>query len=498
MSNFNTLFLKPLLERKDSIKDAICINKKVYNYAQLFDRVDHILSLLVCIPDKYVGIYAVDSVETYASIVALWMCGKTYVPLNPNQPKERHNEVIDSVGLKHVLSSDSKYASSIGAKTIYTGNCANSTYCRKTDLEIKNVSDDELAYILFTSGSTGKPKGVQISRENVAAFIESINDIGLDITEEDRCLQPFDLTFDFSVSSYVIPLAKGACFYTIPNKAVKFTYIVDLLDDYKLTVLQMVPSMVRNMLPYMEEIDISSVRYNILCGEALYTNTIQDWHKWNSEMVTYNMYGPTEDTVFCTYYLINKANINCMHHSNNIVSIGTTFKNNRLCLLDDNGNLVETANVEGELCLCGLQLTSGYWKNDKENIEKFFELDGKRYYRSGDLCFYDERGNLMYVCRKDSQVKINGFRVELGEIESLYKEISGKFSIVIPYANKQNNTELAIVIEGSEYDYTEHKKFLASKLPKYELPVMWVFMKSFPLNLNGKIDRKKIINSITL
>ena len=140
MSNFNTLFLKPLLERKDSIKDAICINKKVYNYAQLFDRVDHILSLLVCIPDKYVGIYAVDSVETYASIVALWMCGKTYVPLNPNQPKERHNEVIDSVGLKHVLSSDSKYASSIGAKTIYTGNCANSTYCRKTDLEIKNVS----------------------------------------------------------------------------------------------------------------------------------------------------------------------------------------------------------------------------------------------------------------------------------------------------------------------------------------------------------------------
>ena len=498
MGLFKELFLLPISKFKNSRKTAVFIYGESYSYTQFFDRVDHIICLVKDLPDKYVGLYAVDNILTYASIVGLWSCGKSYVPLNPVQPVERHNEAIDSVGLKHILSCDKKYKSEKDAEIIYT-EADFSDYHRMTDLTPVDVPDTELAYILFTSGSTGKPKGVPITRGNLAAFIDSMNNIGLDITSEDKCLQPFDLTFDFSVSSYVIPLVKGACIYTIPNKATKFTYIAELLEEHHLTVLQMVPSMIRNLLPYMDEVDVSSVRYNILCGEALTGKVIRPWHEANPKMVSYNMYGPTEDTVFCTYYLVNKSNINNLLAANDIVSIGKTFKNNEALLMDDDNKEITKANIEGELCLCGEQLTPGYWKNEKENADKFFKKDGKRYYRSGDICYYAEDGNLMYVSRKDFQVKINGFRVELGEIENRYAAISGgKYSVVLPFTNQQGNTELAIVIEGKEYDYKEHQTALSNALPAYEVPARWLFIRSIPLNQNGKVDRKAIRKEFNL
>lgn len=168
-------------------------------------------------------------------------------------------------------------------------------------------------------------------------------------------------------------------------------------------------------------------------------------------------------------------------------------------LLDENDKVISVPNQEGELCLSGPQLTPGYWEDDKENTEKFLLVDGVRYYRSGDMCYYAEDGNLMYVSRKDFQVKINGFRVELGEIENRYAAISGgKYAVVMPFVNEQGNTELAIIIEGKEYDYHEHRAALTNELPAYEVPNKWLFIRSIPLNQNGKVDRKKIKETFNL
>lgn len=489
-----------MFEFRDSDKTAFCIADKEYSYRQLFDYVEQIYGEISKADDNLIGLYATDDIRTYASILALWLCGKTYVPLNPTQPKERHAEVIDSVHTHTILSADAKYTTPVNGVNVLATNCfSHVNYERKGIMQIAEVSDDTLAYIIFTSGSTGKPKGVQLTRGNVAHFIDSMNHIGLNITSADRCLKPFDLTFDFSVSSYVIPLAKGSSVYTVPNRAVKFTYIAGLLEEYKLTVLQMVPSMIRNLLPYFDEVELGSVRYNILCGEALTGKVITPWHQANPNMVSYNMYGPTEDTVFCTYYFINKDNMCCPKSANDIVSIGKTFKNNGLLLLDENDKVITEANKEGELCLCGPQLTPGYWENDKENAEKFLMIDDVCYYRSGDMCYYAEDGNLMYVSRKDFQVKINGFRVELGEIENRYAAISGgKYAVVMPFVNEQGNTELAIVIEGKEYDYKEHRAVLANELPAYEVPNKWLFIRTIPLNQNGKVDRKAIKSTLNL
>lgn len=499
MVSFKEIFLNPFLRRSKKNDMAFFINGVGYSYAEVYSLVGQICQLLDEVSESNICLYATDDIRSYASILALWFQGKAYVPLNPNQPKERHIESIVSAGAHYILSADSKYECDLeGVEVISTSRLSCKKDEREGSIELVDVDESELAYILFTSGSTGKPKGVPITRGDVAAFIDSMNNIGLDIISEDRCLQPFDLTFDFSVSSYVIPLVKGAAIYTIPNKATKFTYIAELLEEHHLTVLQMVPSMIRNLLPYMDEVDLSSVRYNILCGEALTGKVITAWHKGNPDMVSYNMYGPTEDTVFCTYYLINKENVKNLLAANDIISIGKTFKNSGILLLDDDNKKIAIPNVEGELCLCGDQLTPGYWKNDKENAENFFVRDGTRYYRSGDMCYYAEDGNLMYVSRKDFQVKINGYRVELGEIENVYSEVAKRYAVVLPYQNAQGNTELAIVIEGKEYDYKEHQTSMSSKLTKYMMPSKWLFIRSIPLNQNGKVDRKAIRETFNL
>ena len=497
MNQFNKQFIQKLAELRGSDKIAFHINGISYSYKTLLDIAAEIQEFLPNNLDDIIGLYATDDIRTYASILALWFAGKAYVPLNPRQPRERHYEILKSINAKYLISSDPTYTVE-SINIIYTNDILPSAIGEKP-ISIKETPDSSLAYILFTSGSTGKPKGVQITKGNVAAFIDSVDNIGLNITENDRCLQPFDLTFDFSVSSYVIPLVKGASIYTIPLKATKFTYIAQLLEDHHLTVLQMVPSMIRNLLPYLDEVDLSSVRYNILCGEALTGKVIKAWHCANEDMVSYNMYGPTEDTVFCTYYLINKMNIANPLSNNDIISIGKTFKNNTVILVDDEQGQISTPEKIGELCLCGEQLTPGYWRNPKENEAKFFVLGGQRYYRTGDLCSFDKSGNLMFVSRKDFQVKINGFRVELEEIENQFFKISGgKFSVVIPYTNEQGNTELAIIIEGREYDTSDHKAEIAKVLPAYEVPNRFLFMKSIPLNQNGKIDRKKIKENFNL
>lgn len=494
---FRTQFLDVLLSLRHSSAVSFHINDKDYTYYELINIADQINLILRDCDSETIALYATDDIRTYASILALWFAGKAYVPLNPRQPRERHNEILKSINAKCLLSADPEYSvesiNVIYTNEIYPSDTGNNS------IAVKETPDSSLAYILFTSGSTGKPKGVQITRGNVAAFIDSMDNIGLNITEKDRCLQPFDLTFDFSVSSYVIPLVKGASIYTIPLKATKFTYIAQLLEDHHLTVLQMVPSMIRNLLPYLDEVDLSSVRYNILCGEALTGKVIKAWHCANEDMVSYNMYGPTEDTVFCTYYLIDKSNIADPLSNNDIISIGKTFKNNSVVLIDDEQNPITPSDRIGELCLSGKQLTPGYWNNQTENEAKFFYLGNSRYYRTGDLCFFDKNGNLMFVSRKDFQIKINGFRVELEEIENQFFKISGgRFSVVVPYTNDQGNTELAIVIEGKEYDTSLHKAELANILPAYEVPNRFLFMQTIPLNQNGKIDRKKIKGNFNL
>jgi amino acid adenylation domain-containing protein len=358
----------------------------------------------------------------------------------------------------------------------------------------KTVEDEEIAYILFTSGSTGKPKGVPITRANLSAFIGSFLKTGFDITNFDRCLQCFDLTFDVSVQAFLIPLLSGACVYTIPHDQIKYSYVYGLLTDHKLTFGVMAPSMLRYLRPYFDELDVQSMKYFIITAEASQVTLMQEWSKCIPNAEIFNFYGPTETTIYCTYYKFNRDAPN--KHLNGMLSIGKAMSNLTALILDETGN-VTGINESGELCISGSQLTPGYWKNPQKSSESFFEkiLNGtpKRFYRTGDSCFIDNEGDIMYAGRLDYQVKIQGYRIELGEIEYHAREfLNGRNAIATSFENHSGNIELALFVEGELTELNLLLEYLKSKMPYYMVPTKLIPTRNFPLNSNGKIDRRKL------
>lgn len=480
-----------------SERNAFCINEQFCTYQDFGKYISKIRKAIIDrkFETTNVGLVANDDVETYASIFALWLEGKSYVPLHPNQPLDRCNDIISQVQADLVLDSSiqSKYSDEIVIKTSaleYSEQC----------LELVEHSDDVLAYILFTSGSTGKPKGVKINRKNIGAFMSAFWETGININENDRCLQCFDLTFDVSVESYLVPLTRGACVFTIPHEQIKYSYVYGLLIEHKLTFGAMAPSMLRYLRPYFDEIDVDSMRYCIVTAEASPIDLIQEWSKCIPNADIYDFYGPTEATIYCTYYKIPKTSE--IKTLNGMLSIGKELKGICAIIIDENEKIL-SAGEKGELCISGAQLTEGYWNCPQIDTEVFFtkKYDGelRRFYHTGDLCYYDHDGNIMYSGRLDFQAKIQGYRVELGEIEFHAREcLHGPNAIAIAFENKTGNAEIALFVEDKLVDANILLEYLKSKIPYYMVPTKILLNNEFPLNSNGKIDRKMLKKLITL
>lgn len=477
----------------NSKSNAFYIGDEYYSYHQLLTAVSKIRGAIqkqVSENQKLVGLVTNDDLETYASIIALWFEGKAYVPLNSNSPETRNRQILKITDTDNVIDSSDR--------SLYVDfNLVNSKKIENTigDLPIKEVSGNQLAYILFTSGSTGVPKGVPITINNLDSFVNAIEkDPDFNITNRDRCLQMFELTFDMSVVSYLLPLLSGACVFTLPPNSIKYFYVFKLIKEKKLTVLTLVASIIHYLRPYFSEINASDVKYCSFAGGALYKDIASEWSKCIPEGRIFNYYGPTETTIYSGYYPYDRVGND--KSSNGIISIGTPMGDMKYMVADDNNEEVPDG-VTGELCIAGGQVMPGYWKNENRNKLCFFTIKENdkeiRFYKSGDLCYKDEEGDYMYVGRADFQVKIRGYRVELAEIEHHAKTITGKVNIVaLDIVNKLGNAELALAIEGEDFETSEMVAYLKSKIPDYMVPGHIKIIKEFPHNLNGKIDRKKL------
>lgn len=470
-----------------SNRNAFCINEQFFSYEQFGQCVSSIrcqLSKTVYSNNK-VGLVINDDLETYASIIAIWLEGDCYVPLHPNWPLERCMDICEQVELDLILDS-SKVTKYEYVQVISTADLRYANNCLEPKM---GVSDDELAYILFTSGSTGKPKGVQLSRKNLASFVDAFF-TEYSIDKNDKCLQCFDLSFDLSIMSYLIPLLRGACVYTVPSGVIKYIYIGGLIEDEGLTVALMAPSTIKYLKPYFDEIDCSSLRYSMFCGEALPLDITKEWANCALNATIDNVYGPTEDTIFCSIYRYDREGENKTY--NGILSIGKPMKDCGMEIFDEKLEKCPVG-IMGELCLSGPQLTVGYHKNEEKNKEAFFEKDGTLWYRSGDLCYKDSDGDIMYSGRLDHQAKIQGFRVEMGEIEYHAREFLGDINVVcVAFDNKENITEIAMFIEKSEFKPDEMMAYLRTKMPSYMIPTRLFFVPTFPLNANDKTDKVKL------
>ncbi|HSH67568.1 MAG TPA: AMP-binding protein, partial [Bacteroidia bacterium] len=329
---------------------------------------------------------------------------------------------------------------------------------------------------------------------NLTGFMKAFEQMDFKMTEKDKCLQMFEMTFDLSVVSYLFPLLYGACIYTIPKGKIKFNYIFELMDEEKLTFALMVPSILQYLRPYFDEMNFPDLKYSLFCGEALSLEITEEWGKCVPNAQIINFYGPTEDTIYCTYYVYNRKGENKTH--NGILSIGKAMEGTTTIAIDEH-NKILPAGTNGQLCLGGVQLTPGYWNNEEKNKEAFFytEYKGKhtRFYKTGDLCRFDEEGDILYLGRLDHQVKIQGFRIELAEIEFHVKSFLGKTNAVaVPILDAVGNTEIGLVIESAPIQTDPLLEHIRLKLPAYMVPKRIEFADEFPLNTNGKTDRNKL------
>lgn len=472
---------------------AFVISEKKYTYkdlARYISRIRKEIQEKITNDEQHIGLVANDDIQTYAAIFAIWFEGKSYVPLDLESPKERNQHIIKQTNLRSIIDSsdDSVYPE-------YNTILSKSLSGDVNDIPVKKMSNETVAYILFTSGTTGVPKGVPITFGNLVSFCDAFFDFGIHLDENDRCLQMFGLTFDVSVMSFMIPVLKGARVYTIPKDEIKFSYIFELIQDERLTFVLMVPSILHYLRPYFEEIDSPYLKYSLLCGEGLPLDVTQEWTQRLPNTKVMNVYGPTESTMLCTGYIYNGKDANKSH--NGVISIGKPWKGVKTIIINESNTILDTGK-KGELCLAGSLLTPGYWMNPQKNEEAFFFTEYKgqrtRFYKTGDLAYIDSDGDIMFLGRIDFQAKVQGgYRVELSEVELYAKEGLDRINAVaVAYTNKVGSTEIGLVIESERFDLTALSDHMKSKMPSYMIPSQIKFMENFPLNTNGKIDRKEL------
>lgn len=474
-------------------KNAFIIHEKSYSYNYLRKKASLVQAKLNEIDkvnaEKLVAIICTDDILTYSAIVGIWFLGKGYVPLGVQNPYERNMTILKDANIKTILTTipldNELYKDFIVINLNEIKEKGNSLNYYQVDTKL-------LAYTIFTSGSTGTPKGVPISFENLNSFINAFKNSPVIIGPDDRCLQMFELTFDVSISSFLPALISGACIYTVPNNVIKYVHVLKLMTTHKLTVVQIVPSVIQLAKSLLPKLNLHFVKYCILTGEATSLDSFELLKKCLSSAKIYNYYGPTESTIYCSYFDCNQS----LKSYNGMIAIGRPFKDISMIIVDELLNEVEIG-VKGEMLLAGTQLTTGYLNNPDKSSTSFVSLkcDGNnvRYYKTGDICFKDEQGDIYYCGRLDSQVKIQGFRIEMSEIEICVRNISKLNSIVVPKVNKMGALELALVLEAEKnYDIKFLKDKLKEKLPEYMVPNLIYLVEELPLNSSGKLDRMKI------
>ncbi len=479
--------------RKQPDAAALFIAGKLYAYRDLWQKVTGIRSqikpILPTVP--FIGVYTDDNFDTYASILAVLAAGKGYVPINKKFPVDRNVEIIRDAGIDILLTTGlndqirSFRQQCPDLQVISTGQLTASEITGS----LPDIREDDYAYLLFTSGSTGKPKGIAIKHRNLDGLVEAmLAQPEFQFSPDDNFLQMFELTFDVSACFMFLPWSIGATVYVPDREGVAYMNIYKLLEEQPVTVACMVPSVVRYWQPYLEEIRLPQLRLCMLTGEAMNHSLAKSWKPCIPNAKLFNLYGPTEATVFSLVYHWQEENEEAI---NDLVPIGRPLENMKAVLIN-NKNEAVAPGKEGELKLSGPQVVEGYWK-DLSRSEAVFEQDrGMNTYLTGDICVVNENGNFVYKARKDNQVQIDGFRVELGEIEAVAKQFTGSEGIVATSIDINGSQTIHLVCEGQAPGFEELKDHLKQKLPDYMQPHELHRIDHIPFDWNGKIDHQAI------
>lgn len=480
-------------ETKNTYPDKIAItdDKTQLSFSQMWEKSENIARcLLEILPysnePQVIAIYLPKSHETLLSFFGTLMSGNIYMPLDTKSPIDRIEAILENIKPSIIISMQ-EYGKNLKQEYVdflsFFKNTPSPSQ-EKVDLPYKSRISTDPAYIINTSGSTGTPKGVVVSHQNIIDYMLSFCCCSKILpTNTDICGNQAPLHFDLSVHDVYCPIFYGSQlvlitdeFFSTPNKLISF------LQNKKVNCIFWVPSALKILVqsPHSQQTNLTKI---LFIGEAMPPTLLSQLQNTFSSSTLANLYGPTETTVASTYYLVDRK-----FDKNDMVPIGKPLANTKIILLDENNNPTN----QGEICIGGAGVSLGYYNDPKKTAEVFIQnpthnLYKDIIYKTGDLGYYNELGELIITGRKDAQIKHMGFRIELGEIEHALLGLEGLENFCVIY-----HDEIILATDNQSITKMEVFKYLMKKVPKYMLPTQ-IFYTQIPLNQNGKIDRKKVL-----
>lgn len=439
----------------------------------------------------FVAVSLPRSMELIITLIAILECGAAYLPLDPTYPSKRLEFMLEDSESKFLITNKS-FSSTLQSNTkklVLETIFSDLSKYPQTPLTEK-VSINNVAYLLYTSGSTGKPKGVAISHKNLVNLLFSVLEKP-GVTETDVLISITTISFDIAMAELFAPLLIGAKLVITNEETAKDTrLLLDVMKKEGITMMQATPA-TWQMLLYSGWDEPLPIRA-ISTGEALPMALAKSILQRVTEL--WNMYGPTETTIWSARKLITNAD--------ELITIGHPMTNTQFYIVDEQNRLVAPGKT-GELCIAGDGVAKGYWKRDDLTAEKFIKnpfetVLGPVLYRTGDLAKLLPSGDVHCLGRIDQQVKIRGQRIELGEIEQALDALDGVNSSVVIL---QDELLIATIIssETSHHDPNQTwKEVLKNQLPSHMIPHQFNFVKAFPTTLSGKIDRKALLQNLPI
>ncbi len=446
---------------------------------------------------KPVLVFVDRRIEGLVGFMGVVESGNFYVPIDCKMPEQRVKLIVD------VLNPIAAITTAVADEAILDGINFAGIRVKYSDIATYSIDEQRLAsirsqmidmdpvYSIFTSGSTGVPKGVIISQRGMIDLAEWLVET-FQFTETDALGNQAPFYFDGSVKDICICLKSGATLNIIAKKYFTFTkHLIPWLNDRHVTALLWATS----AIVLVGNSDILSValpqylRLVTFAGEAMPAKQLKVWQSKLPNTQFFNLYGPTEITVDCTYYEVNRE-----FTDDEYIPIGHACQNKQVLVLNDNNELVKTNEV-GELCVRGTGVALGYY-NNKEKTEAVFvqnplhDLYEDKIYRTGDLVKYNNLGELEFVSRKDFQVKHKGNRIELGEIEVAVNAIPNVTNAACVF--DAENDKLALYYTTADGKEVDVINLVKDKLPVYMFPEVITHLETMPYNLNGKIDRVQL------
>lgn len=432
-----------------------------------------------------IGIHMERETAAFVGILAAVLSNRPYIPLSPSFPLDRLKAIVDVAKPGAILTTT---ATETSAQSLLEQLAQPLLLMRHDGTTFGGEAHDApdqtgTAYLMFTSGTTGTPKGVRVLTGNLCAYLDSIAPIA-NLTPQDRATQFFDLSFDLSVHDIFVTLCSGASMHVLPKA--RSMAIVEFAVEQKLTTWFSVPSLAAfcERLKHLTPGALPDLKTALFCGEPLPVALTDRFMQAAPNASVWNLYGPTEATIaFTALHVENIDDLDGLA----VVPLGAPIGDQRI-KIDDTG----------ELLLGGTQVTPGYINARDQNESKFLDIDGVRFYRSGDIVEPSERFVALYKGRIDDQLKINGYRVELLEIDAAIRAAADTpevAAVAWPISETGQADQIIAFVCQPKQTATVIRKHCRDSLPTYMVPRKVIEVEKMPLTASGKIDRRQLVKT---